>query len=133
MVQVGVAASEDEARVRAIGEVVQAMIDAVRDGRSINLNAVKNEAARKHGLRKSPKLVELIGAVPDEHREALLPRLRAKPVRTASGIAVVAVMSKPHRCPHIATTGNICVYCPGGPDSDYRTHFERRTRLLRCH
>lgn len=47
------------------------------------------------------------------------PRLRAKPVRTASGIAVVAVMSKPHRCPHIATTGNICVYCPGGPDSDF--------------
>ena len=48
-----------------------------------------------------------------------LRRLRAKPVRTASGIAVVAVMSKPHRCPHIATTGNICVYCPGGPDSDF--------------
>ena len=45
--------------------------------------------------------------------------LRVKPVRTASGIAVVAVMSKPHRCPHIATTGNICVYCPGGPDSDF--------------
>ncbi|KAM2389531.1 hypothetical protein ACFXTH_038825 [Malus domestica] len=43
----------------------------------------------------------------------------AKTVRTASGIAVVAVMSKPHRCPHIATTGNICVYCPGGPDSDF--------------
>jgi elongator complex protein 3 len=34
-------------------------------------------------------------------------------------IAVVAVMSKPHRCPHIALTGNICVYCPGGPDSDF--------------
>ena len=34
-------------------------------------------------------------------------------------IAVVAVMSKPHRCPHIAVTGNICVYCPGGPDSDF--------------
>jgi elongator complex protein 3 len=24
-------------------------------------------------------------------------------------IAVVAVMCKPHRCPHIAMTGNICV------------------------
>jgi hypothetical protein len=34
-------------------------------------------------------------------------RLRAKPIRTASGIAVVAVMSKPHRCPHIATTGDV--------------------------
>lgn len=45
--------------------------------------------------------------------------MKAKPVRTASGIAVVAVMCKPHRCPHIATTGNICVYCPGGPDSDF--------------
>jgi elongator complex protein 3 len=40
-------------------------------------------------------------------------------VRTASGVAVVAVMSKPHRCPHIATTGAICIYCPGGPDSDF--------------
>lgn len=28
-------------------------------------------------------------------------------------------MCKPHRCPHIALTGNICVYCPGGPDSDF--------------
>jgi histone acetyltransferase (RNA polymerase elongator complex component) len=34
-------------------------------------------------------------------------------------ICVVAVMSKPHRCPHIAMTGNVCVYCPGGPDSDF--------------
>jgi len=24
-------------------------------------------------------------------------------------IAVVAVMCKPHRCPHISMTGNICV------------------------
>ena len=49
----------------------------------------------------------------------LLPKLKAKPVRTASGIAVVAVMSMPHRCPHINYTGNICIYCPGGPDSDF--------------
>ncbi|KRT79992.1 Acetyltransferase [Oryctes borbonicus] len=28
-------------------------------------------------------------------------------------------MCKPHRCPHINYTGNICVYCPGGPDSDF--------------
>ena len=109
----------EEARVRAIADVVRTMIDAVRDGKVINLNSTKNEAARRYGLKRSPKLVELIGAVPDEHRDALLPQLRAKPVRTASGIAVVAVMSKPHRCPHIATTGNICVYCPGGPDSDF--------------
>ncbi|CAG8614767.1 7795_t:CDS:2, partial [Paraglomus occultum] len=28
-------------------------------------------------------------------------------------------MCKPHRCPHIAMTGNVCVYCPGGSDSDF--------------
>ena len=28
-------------------------------------------------------------------------------------------MCKPHRCPHLSLTGNICVYCPGGPDSDF--------------
>ena len=49
----------------------------------------------------------------------LIFRIKAKPIRTASGIVVVAVMSKPHRCPHLAMTGNVCVYCPGGPDSDF--------------
>ena len=65
--------------MRAIAEVVQVMIEGVREGRVINLNAVKNEAARRHGLKRTPKLVELISAVPDEHRDALLPQLRAKP------------------------------------------------------
>lgn len=111
--------TEEEARVRAIAEIVAAMIDGCRAGEDVDLNALKSAACRKYGLSRAPKLVEMIAAVPDSERDALLPRLRAKPVRTASGIAVVAVMSKPHRCPHIATTGNICVYCPGGPDSDF--------------
>eukprot|EP00271_Cylindrocystis_brebissonii_P010556 TRINITY_DN26767_c0_g1_i1.p1 TRINITY_DN26767_c0_g1~~TRINITY_DN26767_c0_g1_i1.p1 ORF type:complete len:568 (-),score=90.10 TRINITY_DN26767_c0_g1_i1:317-2020(-) len=111
--------SAEEGRVRAIAEIVAAMVAAAKENRDINLNAVKSEASRKYGLARAPKLVEIIAAVPDNFRSELVPRLRAKPVRTASGIAVVAVMSKPHRCPHIATTGNICVYCPGGPDSDF--------------
>lgn len=64
-------------------------------------------------------MVDVIGALPEEYKQDLLPILKVKPVRTASGIAVVAVMCKPHRCPHIAMTKNICVYCPGGPDSDF--------------
>jgi len=66
-----------------------------------------------------PKQTEILSAVPEDYIHILGPILKSKPVRTASGIAVVAVMSKPHRCPHIATTGNICVYCPGGVDSDF--------------
>lgn len=111
--------TEEEARVRAIGEIVSSMVDLSRKGQNVDLNALKSAACRKYGLSRAPKLVEMIAALPESDRDALLPKLKAKPVRTASGIAVVAVMSKPHRCPHIATTGNICVYCPGGPDSDF--------------
>lgn len=32
------------------------------------------QAARKHGLAKLPKLVEIINAVPEEHRAMLLPQ-----------------------------------------------------------
>ncbi|KAK9806799.1 hypothetical protein WJX72_003067 [[Myrmecia] bisecta] len=109
----------EEARVKAIAEIVVQLVQGVQTGHDVDLNSIKRQAATKYRLARAPKLVEIIAAVPDEHRAILLPQLKAKPVRTASGIAVVAVMSKPHRCPHIATTGNICVYCPGGPDSDF--------------
>jgi len=75
------------------------------------------QVSRKYGLSRAPKLVEMIAAVPEEHRAMLLPQLRAKPVRTASGIAVVAVMSKPHRCPHIATTGVLLAPQASGVDA----------------
>lgn len=45
--------------------------------------------------------------------------MKTKPVRTASGIVVIAVMCKPHRWPHTYVTGNVWMYCPGGPDSDF--------------
>ena len=85
----------------------------------MNLNAIKSMVCKRLGLGTQPKLMEIIAAIPEHHKSLLLPRLKVKPVRTASGIAVVAVMCKPHRCPHIAMTGNVCVYCPGGPDSDF--------------
>ena len=74
-----------------------------------HLIRLKGQIASKYGLSTQPRLVDIIAAVPPAYKKALLPKLKAKPVRTASGIAVVAVMCKPHRCPHITFTGNICV------------------------
>jgi len=65
------------------------------------------------------QMVDIIAAIPADYKAKLSPFLKAKPIRSASGVSVVAVMSKPHRCPHIHFTGNVCVYCPGGPDSDF--------------
>ncbi|KAL9654089.1 hypothetical protein ABK040_011633 [Willaertia magna] len=108
-----------EAKVRACSEIVKEILTAYEKGETVVLSKVKSRISRKYKIKNGPKLVEVIAAIPEEHKSKLLPFLKAKPIRTASGIAVVAVMCKPHRCPHIAMTGNICVYCPGGPDSDF--------------
>ncbi|CAB3373226.1 elongator complex protein 3 isoform X1 [Cloeon dipterum] len=110
---------EQQRSLAAITEIVTELAQAQREGRDVQLNRLKTKIASKHGLQNSPRLTEIIAAVPPELKKLLLPKLKAKPVRTASGIAVVAVMCKPHRCPHVSLTGNVCVYCPGGPDSDF--------------
>ena len=103
----------------AIAEIISSLTKAYDSAVPVNLTKIKSEISRKHKLQCIPKMVDIIASVPEEYKEKLLPYIKAKPVRTASGVAVVAVMSKPHRCPHIAMTGNVCCYCPGGPDSDF--------------
>ena len=111
--------SPQELLLLTVSDIIKELIAAHKSKRDVNLNKLKTRIASKHGCPSQPRLVDIISAVPPEYRKILLPKLKAKPVRTASGIAVVAVMCKPHRCPHITFTGNICVYCPGGPDSDF--------------
>nr|KAF6479823.1 elongator acetyltransferase complex subunit 3 [Molossus molossus] len=111
--------SPAELMMLTIGDVIKQLIEAHEQGKNIDLNKLKTKTAAKYGLSAQPRLVDIIAAVPPQYRKVLVPKLKAKPIRTASGIAVVAVMCKPHRCPHISFTGNICVYCPGGPDSDF--------------
>ena len=103
----------------AVAEIVGSLMKAYDSQVPVNITKIKSEIARKYKLSFIPNMVDIIASVPDDYKDKLLPYIKAKPVRTASGVAVVAVMSKPHRCPHIAMTGNVCCYCPGGPDSDF--------------
>jgi elongator complex protein 3 len=119
-------APENERYMSACAEIVNTLIqeheaqyDESKPRKDINLNKLRGQMAKKHRLSNQPPLTAIISAVPEHYKKYILPKLIAKPIRTSSGIAVVAVMCKPHRCPHIAFTGNICVYCPGGPDSDF--------------
>lgn len=119
-------APENERYMSACADIVKTLIeeheaqyDASQPKKDINLNKLRGQMAKKHRLSNQPPLTAIISAVPEQYKKYILPKLIAKPIRTSSGIAVVAVMCKPHRCPHIAFTGNICVYCPGGPDSDF--------------
>jgi len=111
--------SQAEQLLRVTSGIAAELIKAHDANESVSLNEIRAKISKKFGFGGVPRLVDIISAIPDEYKKVLLPKLKARPIRTASGIAVVAVMCKPHRCPHIAMTGNICVYCPGGPDSDF--------------
>ncbi len=73
-----------------------------------DLNRAKLELCRTYGLERVPGNHELLRYVPRQKRDSI-PFLKKKPVRTASGVAVVALMTSPAPCPH-----GKCTYCPGG-------------------
>lgn len=112
-------APEQERFLQCCADISLELVASLKTSKDVNLNGLVGKLSKKYKLKAQPRLTDIISAIPDQYKKYLLPKLKAKPVRTASGIAVVAVMCKPHRCPHIAYTGNICVYCPGGPDSDF--------------
>lgn len=112
-------APEKERFFQCCADISLELVASLEDNKDVNLNGLVGRMSKKYKLKAQPRLTDIISSIPDQYKKYLLPKLKAKPVRTASGIAVVAVMCKPHRCPHIAYTGNICVYCPGGPDSDF--------------
>ena len=74
------------------------------------LQRLKLRLARSFGLAGLPSDASVLGQLPAKIREDLVDVLRVKPARTASGVAVVTVMTAPHACPH-----GVCTFCPGGP------------------
>lgn len=76
-----------EQTIVVCSDIVSSLLDAHSKGQTINLNALKTTIAKKHGSKVVPRLVDIISAVPQESRDLLLPVLRAKPVRTASGVS----------------------------------------------
>lgn len=79
-----------------------------------NLHKLKTEASSKFGLSAVPTNLEILAAASPDERKTLLPMLRRKPIRTISGVSVVAVMTSPEKCPH-----GKCIMCPGGPSSHF--------------
>lgn len=59
-----------------------------------------------------PSNVEWLRQLPPPERERFDRAVRRKPSRTLSGVAVVAIMTAPSRCPH-----GRCTYCPGGVEN----------------
>ena len=91
------------------------IINLLLEGRPWTRNEVqklKLSMCRKYPMEKLPSNADILAHVPEEHMDILGPILRTKPVRTISGVAIVAVMTSPHECPH-----GKCLYCPGGVEN----------------
>jgi len=95
-------------KLNAIKEIARAVLENKK-----NIDEAKREVSRKYALERIPKNSEILKAAESsKEREALAKILKKKPVRTISGVAVVAAMTKPLPCPH-----GKCLYCPQGKNA----------------
>ena len=77
---------QSQAKVKTISEIVSALIKAHQTNKPIDVDRLKSRLAGQNGLSDLPKMVDIIAAIPEQYRKALLPALKTKPVRTASGV-----------------------------------------------
>ncbi len=92
-------------------EIISKVIEKKLTKEQINREKIK--LCSKYKTKKIPTDIEImLNASPED-----LPKLnvlQTKPTRSLSGVAVIAVMTKPRKCPH-----GKCLMCPGGPDSGF--------------
>lgn len=80
------------------------------------LNKAKKNVSKHYHLASLPRNGDIIVQGSPEEQTAVKEFLRRKPVRTISGVAVIAVMTSPTPCPH-----GVCLPCPGGPNSTFKS------------
>jgi elongator complex protein 3 len=78
------------------------------------LHHKKLDLCKKYKRKTVPTDIELYMSAPSELVAQLKPYVSSKPIRTSSGVAVIATMSMPSLCPH-----GSCTFCPGGLGSPY--------------
>ena len=106
----------DATETEAFEQVCEELIDRILAGEveRDDLESAKLNACSEFSSPKVPKNSEILDHAPNEQREELEAVLRRKPVRTASGVSPIAIMTSPEQCPH-----GKCLYCPGGPSSEF--------------
>ena len=99
----------------ALQEYHHELVQRLLDGRIQDKDALqraKIELCRRYRLSRVPPNSETLALLGDKELGDAELILQRKPVRTLSGVAVVAVMTSPAPCPH-----GKCTFCPGGVDN----------------
>lgn len=85
-----------------IEDILEGKIKTKRD-----LEKAKLKACRDYKLEKFMSNALILEYATQGEKKKIAAVIRKKPTRTISGVAIVAVMCKPHKCPH-----GRCLYCP---------------------
>jgi len=88
-------------------DFTQQLVDKINNSEFTSIKEIiklKDRLSRELRPSKSPKLAHVL--------LRLKTNLKIKPVRTISGVAPVAIMTKPYKCLH-----GTCLFCPGGVNS----------------
>ena len=109
-------ATDDPTETEAFERACEALVAGVLEGdlEREDIEGAKREVCSEFSAPKVPTNAEVLDFAPDGKREAVAAVVRRKPVRTASGVSPVAIMTSPRMCPH-----GKCLYCPGGPASEF--------------
>ena len=93
-------------------QIVQEIIRRASKGEKLEL--VKKDICKKYKLKNLPTNIEILEYLTEKQKQKYKKILLTKPVRTISGVAPIAVMTKPLACKH-----GKCTFCPGGPGSSF--------------
>lgn len=93
---------------KACSEITQNLL-AINEPNTKQIKAEIKRICSKYSLERIPSNNEILATVTGEQFAKLQKALLKKPIKTASGVAVIALMPKPYGCPH-----GRCTYCPGG-------------------
>lgn len=85
-----------------IDDIIEGKISTRRD-----LEVRKRQLCRDLKLSRFMSNADILEYASAEEKELVSDTLKKKPTRTKSGVAIVAVMCHPHKCPH-----GRCLYCP---------------------
>ena len=93
---------------KACGEIMQNLLTVNEPTKKQVKNEIKKICA-KYALERIPRNHEILSMAKDSDFSKLQKVLLKKPIKTASGVSIIALMPKPYACPH-----GRCTYCPGG-------------------
>ena len=85
-----------------IDDIIEGKISTRRD-----LEIRKRQLCRELKLSRFMSNADILEYATSEEKDLVSDTLKKKPTRTKSGVAIVAVMCHPHKCPH-----GRCMYCP---------------------